>query len=190
MEKIIFDKDKIKISRISIYDGSVCGVGFEQEGKKYFVHEAYGEDGEYITLYSVDEHGTRHFIQKDFADCCGIKAILDYDDSAINHRYAQWKKRVNVKGHSKAQALRSIPYKQYRLDGFADVLNRCFGAESEYIKAKEQIETYLDRSLSYFDSLDKFSGKSIVLEGHSEIIDDIAKAKRLINKAIKAVKSL
>ena len=36
MEKIIFDKDKIKISRISIYDSSVCGVGFEQEGKKYF----------------------------------------------------------------------------------------------------------------------------------------------------------
>ena len=58
------------------------------------------------------------------------------------------------------------------------------------VDAKEQIETYLDRSLSYFDSLDKFSGKSIVLEGHSEIIDDIAKARRLLNKIIKAVKSL
>ena len=190
MEKIIFDKDKIKISRISMYDGSVCGVGFEQDGKKYFVHEAYGEDGEYIALYSVDEHGTRHFIQNDSADYYGIGVILDYDDSAINHRYAQWKKKVNVRGHSKAQALRSIPYKQYRLDGFADVLNRCFGAESEYLQAKEQIETYLDRSLSYFDALDRFKGKSVVLEGHSEITDDIAIAKRLLNKVIKAVKSL
>jgi hypothetical protein len=43
MNKIIFDKDKIKISRISIYDGSGCGVGFEQEGRKFFVHEAYGD---------------------------------------------------------------------------------------------------------------------------------------------------
>ena len=44
MEKIIFDKDKIKISRISIYDGSVCGVGFEQDGRKFFVYEtAYNQ---------------------------------------------------------------------------------------------------------------------------------------------------
>ena len=190
MEKIIFDKDKIKISRISIYDGSVCGVGFEQDGRKFFVREAYGEDGEYIALYSVDEHGTRHFLEKGFTDYHGIGVIRDYDDSAINHRYAQWKKKVNVRGHSKAQALRSIPYKQYHLDGFADVLNKHFGANSEYLKAKEQVEAYLDESLSYFDSLDKFKGKSIVLEGHSEITDDIVKAKQLLNKAIKAIKSL
>ena len=190
MEKIIFDKDKIKISRISMYDGSVCGIGFEQDGKKYFVHEGYGEDGEYMALYSVDEHGTRHFLQNDFVDCRGIGVISDYDDSAINHRYAQWKKKVNVKGHSKAQALRSIPYKQYRLDGFADLLNYHFGANSEYMQSKNSVVNYLERSLSYFDSLDRFKEKSMVLEGHSEITDDIAKAKRLLNKAIKAVKSL
>lgn len=190
MEKIIFDKDKIKISRISIYDGSVCGVGFEQDGRKFFVREAYGEDGEYIELYSVDEHGTRHFLEKDFPVYYGLRVVRDYDDSAIHHRYAQWKKKVNVRGHSKAQALRSIPYKQYRLDGFAEILNRHFGANSEYLQAKEQVEAYLDGSLSYLESLDKFKGKSIVLEGHSEITDDISKAKRLLNKVIKAVKSL
>lgn len=131
MEGITFDKDKIKISRINMHEGSVYGVGFEQEGKKFF-----------------------------------------------------------VKGHSKAQALCSIPYKQYRLDGFTDVLNRYFGAESEYIKAKEQIETYLGSSLSYLDSLDRFKEKSIVLKGHPEITDDITKAQLLIIKAVKAVKSL
>lgn len=190
MEKIIFDKDKIKISRISIYGGSVCGVGFEQDGKKFFVREAYGEDGEYIELYSVDEHGTRHFLEKGFPGYHGLGVIRDYDDSAIHHRYAQWKKKVNVRGHSKAQALRSIPYKQYRLDGFAEILNRRFGAKSEYLQAKEQVEAYLDESLSYFDSLDKFKGKSIVLEGHSEITDDIVKAKQFLKKAIEAIKSL
>ena len=86
--------------------------------------------------------------------------------------------------------MRSIPYKQYHLDGFADVLNKHFGAKREYLQAKEQVEAYLDGSISYFDSLDKFKGKSIVLEGHSEITDDIAKAKRLLNKVIKAIKSL
>ena len=190
MEKIIFDKDKIKISRISMYDGSVCGVGFEQEGKKFFVHEAYGEDGEYIALYSVDEHGTRHFIKNDFADSCGIGAICDYDDSAINHRYAQWKKKTNVKGHSKAQALRSIPYKQYRLDGFAEVLNYHFGANSEYAKAKDSVENYLKRALSYFDSLKAYKKKNLVLEGHSEISADIKEIERLTKKVIEAVSSL
>lgn len=188
MEKIIFDKDKIKLSRVCIYDGSVCGVGFEQEGRKFFVHEGYGEDGEYMALYSVDEHGTRHFIQNDYS--CGIGVVCDCDDSAINHRYAQWKKKYNVKGHSKAQALRSIPYKQYRLDGFADLLNYHFGANSEYMQSRSRVANYLESSLSYLDSLKRYKGKSIVLEGHSEITDDIAKAKRLLNKAIKAVKSL
>ncbi len=151
--KILFDKDKIKLSRVCIYDGSVCGVGFEQDGQKFFIHEGYGEDGEYMALYSVDEHGTRHFIQNDDTDFNGIGVVCDYDDSAINRRYAQWKKKTNVRGHSKKQALRSIPYKQYRLDRFVDMLNRYFGMNAEGIRARDSVAYCIERSIRELETI-------------------------------------
>ena len=96
-QKFLFDKDNLKVTRVIRYDGIPVAVSFIFKNQKFFVREGYGEDGDYIKLYAVDNFGTRTYIASDYGS--GVGKVEQFDDSAINHRYAQWThKLVNVRG--------------------------------------------------------------------------------------------
>lgn len=182
-QKFLFDKDNLKVTRVIRYDDIPVAVSFTFKNQKFFVREGYGEDGDYIKLYAVDNFGTRTYIASDYGD--GVGTVEQFDDSAINHRYAQWThKLVNVRGHSKKQALLSVPYSQYQLDGFVDMLNSHFGMNKEAIKARDWVASYIERSIS---ELENIKAKDSYLKPFLKDYPNICKE---INAVIKQLKPI
>lgn len=150
-QKFLFDKDNLKVTRVIRHDGSPIAVSFIFENQKFFVREGYSEDGSFIKLYAVDNFGTRTYIASDYGD--GVGKVERFDDSAINHRYAHWKKKTNARGHSKKQALLSVPYSQYQLDAFVDMLNRHFGMNKEILDARDWVASYIESGIRELEDI-------------------------------------
>lgn len=188
-QKILFEKDKIKLTRVHRNsDKSVIAVSFQMDGQKFFVREGYGEDGDYIKIYSVDKFGTRTPLGNDFG--CGIDCILRYNDSAIKKRYSQWKKSTNVRGHSKKQALLSIPYSQYDTSLFVDLLNRHFGMNKDAVQARDWVVDYIDRCIDELENI-KAKDKYLkpYLKDYPEICEEINSVIKQLKPILKKVKA-
>lgn len=182
-QKFLFDKDNLKVTRVIRYDDIPVAVSFTFKNQKFFVREGYGDEGDYIELYAVDNFGTRTRVADDYGG--GVGTVEQFDDSAINHRYAQWThKVVNVRGHSKKQALLSVPYSQYQLDGFVDMLNSHFGMNKEAIQARDWVASYIERSIS---ELENIKAKDSYLKPFLKDYPNICKE---INAVIKQLKPI
>ena len=163
----------------------VYGVAFEIGGEKYLVQEKDVEGEDFLTLYQVNEKGSRSFLQRVNCNSGGLGKACQCNVEKTSRKHSQWKKACNTRGHSKKQALLSIPYSQYNLETFANFLDYYFFDESS--KVKDKLVSQLNKAWTIIADVSNSKSYYDLYKKCPEVENSVQQALKLLIKAINDV---